>query len=141
MKLKSFFGNTIEETIRLAGQELGPDAMLVNSKRTGAGARHMGLYEVLVCVEATETSHAHELKKDGFLAASLPADKLSQDVSQVKPHDIVGRLASRVTPAALRSEVAKLITVEAELGVTGVRSRVVALVAQIWGGSGMRTPA
>src|SRR5579863_10518859 len=83
MKLKSFFANTIEEAIRLARHELGPDAMLVNSKRTGAEAQHLGLYEVVVCVEASETGRAHEPKKDGSLA-SLPVDKLSQDVSELK---------------------------------------------------------
>jgi flagellar biosynthesis protein FlhF len=166
MKLKSFFANTIEEAIRLARQELGPDAMLVNSKRTGAEAQHLGLYEVVVCVEAPETSRAHELRKDG----ALPVDKLSQDVSELKQqmeklaltlarsgrgmasvafnpelsraftaltdaeldtelaYDVVGRLASPVTPAALRCELAKLVTVDPGLGITGALSRVVALV-------------
>ena len=98
------FGNTIEETIRLAGQELGPDAMLAIRSAPAAGARHMGLYEVLVCVEShgnAATSTQRQRKNGLSLVASLPADKLSQDVSQVKPHDIVGRLASRVTPARL----------------------------------------
>ena len=166
MKLKSFFANTIEEAIRLARQELGPDAMLVNSKRTGAEAQHLGLYEVVVCVEAPETSRGHELRKDG----ALPVDKLSQDVSELKQqmeklaltlarsgrgmasvafnpelsraftaltdaeldtelaYDVVGRLASPVTPTALRCELAKLVTVNAELGITDALSRVVALV-------------
>ena len=54
MKLKSFFADTIEEAIRLARRELGPDAMLVNSKRAGVEARHLGCYEVVVCGEARE---------------------------------------------------------------------------------------
>ncbi len=55
MKLKSFFANTIEEAIRLARHELGPDAMLVNSKRAGVEARHLGFYEVVVCGEDPES--------------------------------------------------------------------------------------
>ncbi len=55
MKLKSFFANTIEEAIRLARHELGPDAMLVNSKRAGVEAQHLGCYEVVVCGEAQDT--------------------------------------------------------------------------------------
>ncbi len=54
MKLKSFFADSIEEAIRQARQELGPDAMLVNSKRTGEEAQHLGLYEVVVCAESTQ---------------------------------------------------------------------------------------
>ena len=54
MKLKSFFANTIEEAIRLARSELGPDAMLVHSKRTDTEAQHLGLYEVVVCGNAPD---------------------------------------------------------------------------------------
>src|SRR5580704_15633544 len=104
MKLKSFFANTIEEAIRLARHEMGPEAMLVNSKRAGVEARHLGLYEVVVCGEAQKTgpkdpAHGQERDKErndkerndkerndkernkdgsGAVAASLPADRPSQ---------------------------------------------------------------
>jgi len=99
MKLKSFFANTIEEAIRLARHELGPDAMLVNSLRTGVEARHLGFYEVVVCGEGQETGprdpahgqeRGQECGKDpgragGRSAAPpLPLDRLSQDVSDLK---------------------------------------------------------
>jgi len=102
MKLKSFFANTIEEAIRLARHELGPDAMLVNSKRTGVEAQHLGFYEVVVCSESQESGarvpgYGPERVQDGghnggqlgkggswAAAASLPVDKLSQDVSELK---------------------------------------------------------
>jgi flagellar biosynthesis protein FlhF len=97
MKLKSFFANTIEEAIRLARHELGPDAMLVNSKRSGVEARHLGLYEVVVCGEAHESrppdpaagqgpqDKPKEHRPDGSRAAApLPVDKLSRDVSELK---------------------------------------------------------
>ncbi len=94
MRLKSFFANSIEEAIRLARHELGPDAMLVNSKRTGAEARHLGSYEVVVCAESQQTGlqnpqHSNEdgdPGRSGFraVASTLPVDKLSQDVSELK---------------------------------------------------------
>ena len=93
MRLKSFFANSIEEAIRLARQELGPDAMLVNSKRTGAEAKHLGLYEVVVCAETQDTpatgaqpgeKHSPGGGNNLAGAASLPVDKLSQDVSELK---------------------------------------------------------
>ncbi len=99
MKLKSFFANTIEEAIRLARHELGPDAMLVNSMRSGVEARHLGLYEVVVCSEgsgkvpddaAPGREPAQERSPDLPRAGSravvppLPVDKLSQDVSELK---------------------------------------------------------
>lgn len=99
MKLKSFFANTIEEAIRLARRELGPDAILVNSKATNVEARHLGCYEVVVCGEVQEAGlreqrHGSETGQDNpserpagpsrAWATSLPVDKLSQDVSELK---------------------------------------------------------
>lgn len=86
MKLKSFFANTIEEAIRLARQELGPDAMLVNSKRTGAEAKHLGLYEVVVCADTTDTLPPEGAFQAGreLPASPPPVDRLSQDVSELK---------------------------------------------------------
>jgi flagellar biosynthesis protein FlhF len=181
MNLKSFFANTIEEAIRLARHELGPDAMLVNSKRAGVEARHLGFYEVVVCGEAPERgprvpAHGQERDKDREkegsrpVAASPPADKLSQDVAELKQrleklaltlarsgrgmasvafdpelsrvftaltdaeldtelaYDVVGKLTSPFPGGALRAELAKLVSVDAELGSQGGASRVVALV-------------
>lgn len=51
MKLKSFFADSIEEAIGLARREMGPDAMLVHSKRSGSEARHLGAYEVVCAAD------------------------------------------------------------------------------------------
>ncbi len=185
MKLKSFFANTIEEAIRLARHELGPDAMLVNSRRASVEARHLGFYEVVVCGEAQDTDakdpgygpqggneRGEESRRDGSRAvAAVPAaDKLSQDVSELKQrmeqlaltlarsgrgmasvafnpelsraftaltdaeldtelaYDVVGRLTSPISAAALRAELAKLVNVDSQLGLPGAPARVVALV-------------
>jgi flagellar biosynthesis protein FlhF len=99
MKLKSFFANTIEEAIRQARLELGPDAMLVNSKPSGVEARHLGLYEVVACGEggemrAKDSARDQQRSQEGSLglrtpgfravASTVPVDKLSQDVSELK---------------------------------------------------------
>lgn len=98
MKLKSFFADSIEEAIRRARHELGPDAMLVNSKRTGVEAQHLGLYEVVVCAESAGSDLGRrnalgqerastpkgEYPKDSAVAAAAPVDRLSQDVSELK---------------------------------------------------------
>jgi len=87
MRLKSFFANTIEEAIRQARHELGAEAMLVNSKRTGVEAQHLGAYEVVVCGDAPE--HGREdpdHKQDAVRPApsTLPVDQLARDVSELK---------------------------------------------------------
>jgi flagellar biosynthesis protein FlhF len=185
MRLKSFFANTIEEAIRLARQELGPDAMLVNSKRTTVEARHLGFYEVVVCGEdqeagpkdpqssaAGQAQSSADSRRAGSrsAAAAQPVDKLSQDVSELKQrmeklaltlarsgrglasvafdpelsrafttltdaeldtelaYDVVGKLAPPIPEGALRAEVAKLVSVDSDLGSPGGPARVVALV-------------
>ena len=47
MRLKSYFAGTVESAIRLARQEMGEDAMLVNSRKAPQEARHLGAYEVV----------------------------------------------------------------------------------------------
>ena len=95
MKLKSFFANTIEEAIRMARHELGPDAMLVNSKRSSVEAQHLGCYEVVVCGVAQDTAsaeqgrgqeHGQERGRPGSWAVSAmpPVDKISQEVSELR---------------------------------------------------------
>jgi flagellar biosynthesis protein FlhF len=173
MRIKSFFANTIEEAIRQARHELGPEAMLVNSKRTGVEAQHLGAYEVVVCDDAPEYGREdpdHKPDTGRPAPTALPVDQLSRDVSELKQqmeklaltlarsgsgmaniafdaelsraftrltdaeldtelaYDVVSRISSPLSPAILRSELAKLTHVDTELGYPGSPSRVVALV-------------
>jgi flagellar biosynthesis protein FlhF len=85
MRLKSFFANTIEEAIRQARQDLGPEAMLVHSKRTAPEAHHLGAYEVVVCGDSPDYAPVDPKRDTGRSSlAALPVDKLSQDVSDLK---------------------------------------------------------
>jgi flagellar biosynthesis protein FlhF len=47
MKIKSYFAGTVEAAIKQAKQELGEDAMLMNSRKSMPEARHLGEYEVV----------------------------------------------------------------------------------------------
>jgi len=83
MRLKSYFADTIEEAISQARREMGSDAMLVNSKRSGVEARHLGAYEV-VCAGETEARSEGPAAGRTHAAAAPPMDRLSQDVSELK---------------------------------------------------------
>jgi flagellar biosynthesis protein FlhF len=52
MKIKSYFARTVEGAMATARQELGPDAMLVNSRKTSLETRHLGEYEVVFATVA-----------------------------------------------------------------------------------------
>ena len=88
----------------MARHELGPDAMLVNSKPTGVEARHLGCHEVVVCCDGqpgsprnpapyaaganpalADAAQADNSRKAGLASrTSLPVDKLSQEVFELK---------------------------------------------------------
>jgi len=86
MRLKSFFADTVEGAIRLARQELGPDAMLVNSKRSGPEARHLGAFEVVVCAGEARTAAEPVADASPAARAAEPTDKLAREISEIKRH-------------------------------------------------------
>ena len=47
MKIKSYFAPTVEDAMAMARRELGPEAMLVNSRRAPPEPRGRGEYEVV----------------------------------------------------------------------------------------------
>ncbi len=85
MRLKSFFADTIEEAIQRAHREMGPEAMLVNSKAAPPEARHLGAYEV-VCA-ADKESRPPAVPSSGRVeqvSGPAPVDKLSQEVTELR---------------------------------------------------------
>ena len=47
MRLKTYFASSVESAMQLALEQLGPEAMIVNSRKTSAENRHLGEYEVV----------------------------------------------------------------------------------------------
>src|SRR5437763_16234487 len=81
MKLKSYYSPTVEDAIALARQELGPDAMLVNSRRALPETRHLGEYEV-VFVTDSPTAGLEGADRPG--QPPRAPDRLSADVCDLK---------------------------------------------------------
>jgi flagellar biosynthesis protein FlhF len=47
LHVKSYFARSIQNAIELAGREMGPDALLLNSRPSPPEARHLGEFEVV----------------------------------------------------------------------------------------------
>lgn len=77
MKIKSYYSRTVEEAMAAARQELGPDAMLVNTRKASPETRHLGEYEVVFATIEPDISSAPQ-------NAVSPADRLSLEVSEMK---------------------------------------------------------
>jgi flagellar biosynthesis protein FlhF len=93
MKLKSFFAESVEEAIGLARREMGPEAMLVHSKRAASEMRHLGAYEV-VCATDTDAAAAPSPPVTRQ-AVSTSVDKLVDQVADLKQQ--MERLARSLT--------------------------------------------
>jgi flagellar biosynthesis protein FlhF len=76
MKIKSYFSATVESAMAKARQELGPDAMLVNSRKAPPESGHPGQYEVVFGLVESRSA-APETVSQG-------RDRLSTDVAELK---------------------------------------------------------
>ncbi len=76
MKIKSYFSTSVESAMAKARQELGPDAMLVNSRRAPAETGHLGQYEVVFGVV--------DGPRPGSPDSGPGRDRLSAEVSDLK---------------------------------------------------------
>lgn len=83
MKIKSYFSRSVEDAIAAARQELGPEAMLVNSRRSPVEAKHLGEYEVVFVVDAAAGEEDSSTAALAGESRGAP-DRLSADVSELK---------------------------------------------------------
>lgn len=71
MKIKSYFSRTVEDAIRKARQELGAEAMLLQTRSAPAEARHLGAYEVVFAAGAPPSQAAESAAASGRLAEEV----------------------------------------------------------------------
>ncbi len=91
MKIKSYYSRTVEDAMAAARQEMGPDAMLVNSRKAPPEVRHLGEYEVVFAnVGPAEAAAEASLKLPGERNEPIPLpqanlnDRLSTEVAELK---------------------------------------------------------
>jgi len=84
MRIKSYFAAAVEDAMAQARQELGPDAMLVNSRRSQPEARHLGQYEVVFAAASTGPAAAEDTGSPVPSGAGKGGDRLAVDVADLK---------------------------------------------------------
>ena len=82
MKIKSYFANTVEDAMAQARQELGPEAMLVNSRKSSLETRHLGAYEVVFASELPEEHDNPTLGANGLKSPNT--DRFDQQMADLK---------------------------------------------------------
>jgi flagellar biosynthesis protein FlhF len=95
MRLKSYFAESVEAAIEQARRELGPEAMLLNSREALPEARYLGRYEVVFARPAAEPAgRPSPAKSDGEDPAVA---KLSREVAWLREQ--MERMAASVARA------------------------------------------
>jgi flagellar biosynthesis protein FlhF len=84
MRIKSYYSRTVEDAIAAARQELGPDAMLVNSRHALPESRHLGEYEVVFVSDAPTAPEGFEPGPAADAPMPPPLDRTSGDFSELK---------------------------------------------------------
>jgi flagellar biosynthesis protein FlhF len=81
VRIKSYYAAGIEAAMAKAGQDLGPEAVLITSRRTTAESRHLGEYEVVFGLiedpdPSSSTVHAALDRSGSDLAKQVEAVRL-----------------------------------------------------------------
>ena len=84
MRIKSYFARTVEEAMARARQELGPEAMLMNSRAASPESRHLGEYEVVFAVESKDAETPANAKANDSAPPAKMVDQLSSGVADLK---------------------------------------------------------
>jgi len=107
MRLKSYFAGTVESAISLARQEMGEDAMLVNSRRSTAETRHLGTYEVVFATSQASLSEAFGATRETVVTpvkreepAGPTVQSLAQEVTEIR-HQL-SRITAQVSLSSAR---------------------------------------
>jgi flagellar biosynthesis protein FlhF len=104
MRLKSYFARDVKSALALAEQELGPDAMLVDSKKAPPEARHLGEFEVVVAAGVPDAPAPVEAPRAEAPAARgapepEPPSRMGAEIADIRRQ--VERMAAAVTRASL----------------------------------------
>jgi flagellar biosynthesis protein FlhF len=84
MKIKSYFSRTVEDAMASARQELGADAMLVETRRAPAEARHLGEYEVVFATRNAAERAGAAVALSGSACGEPPGDRIAVEVAELK---------------------------------------------------------
>lgn len=97
MRIKSYFAHSVQEAIDKARLELGPDAMLMNSRKTDPELRQLGTYEVVFGL-ADNPAVSEPLAPPALPHSDVLIDEIAELRRQI---ETVKRSVSR--PAAARN--------------------------------------
>lgn len=97
MRIKSYFAPSVQEAIERARRELGPEAMLMSSKKSGVEPSRLGAYEVVFGVPNEGSSVPQSSSRPAANApAGAPSEGLVRELADLRKQiETVRRSVSR----------------------------------------------
>jgi flagellar biosynthesis protein FlhF len=86
MRLKSYFAATVEAAVGQAREEMGPEAMIVQSRKAAPEARHLGEYEVVIAELPEEPRPAGLASGEevGVVAGHAPSELIHREMAELR---------------------------------------------------------
>jgi flagellar biosynthesis protein FlhF len=89
MRIKSYYAHAVEDAMSMARQELGSDAMLINTRKAPPEARHLGEYELVFATDLPPAEGPEADSEDRASGASMsagpqPGERLAREVADLK---------------------------------------------------------
>ena len=84
MRIKSYFAEAVEDAMDKARLELGPEAMLMNSKDTEPEFRHLGRYEVVFGLAFADIGPTGPPTSPALPAPNGRPDTLAQEIADLR---------------------------------------------------------
>src|SRR3954471_18355163 len=75
MRLKSYFAQSIGDAIESARLELGPEAMLLNSRKTSPEQSYLGEFEVVFGIAGNPPAHKKFAPSERLVSSRLSSAK------------------------------------------------------------------
>ncbi len=138
MKMKSYFARDVKAALDLAREEMGPEAMLIQSRKAPPEARHLGEYEVVMALPILGKTRPAEGPKHA--QAQQDYTRLSADMAEMRKQ--LERMAAAVTRSSAIASARELPqpgTGRGVFGAGGSRRSIRRWRTTSCSGSGMRT--
>src|SRR5712664_501699 len=89
MHLISFFAATVEAALAKGRRELGPNALIVQSRKAPPESRHLGPWELVLAVQGSPPAQTEVRQPPALITAGEP---LTQEVAELRRQiDGIGR--------------------------------------------------
>jgi flagellar biosynthesis protein FlhF len=83
MKMKSFFAPTVQDAMEQARREMGPEALLINSRKAPPEAQGLGEYEVVFAVVPARTDGMSQLS-NSVRSEAPPEDPVIRELARLR---------------------------------------------------------